>query len=481
MFIERYRCGLLTLLFALSLLFGLGAPAALAKSSEMPLTANKAALAIFVQARAKAENLENAGTMFDQAVQLDPNFAFGYLFAGQTNVEFRKNLEKAVSLAPTASPAEREWILSAAAQNIGDQAATLKHLQNLEKLYPRDKRVLMQVGNYYRGIGDDAGGLKYFLAASAVDKKYAPPYNIIGYSHVALGNFAEADKAFKMYISLIPNNANPYDSYAEMLLNSGKFDESIKQYTMALSKDPTFYNSYAGMGNAYEYKGDFTKARETYRTMFDKSTNEGIRAQALTSLTNSWVAEGNIDEALKVNHQRIEIAQKAGDIQTVLGLHQLAAFITTESGDFNAAAKHLEMAADLMNDPSLSSATSSNRAFIASAARTRLMIAKGDTGGAKGQIDWMAGAAKNLNQQRVYNFLAGFAELKQRHYAEATGFFARSNQADPLTWYYQAQALEGAGDAAGARKIYQKIVSLNQLDTVGYAFVRPRAVTKLKE
>jgi len=471
--------GIRAVLLSVVFLIAMAVPFTSAQSREMPMSANKQALALFMQGLVKADNLENAGTLFDQAVQKDPNFAFGYLFAGQTNVEFTKNLETAVALSSKASPGEREWIQSVNAQNTGDMAAALTHLKNLEKLYPHDKRVLMQLGNYHRAIGDDAGGLKYYIAASNEDKKFAPPYNIIGYSYVALGNFPEAEKAFKTYISLIPNNANPYDSYAEMLLNSGKFEDSIKQYSMALSKDPTFYNSYQGMGNAYEYQGNYTKARETYQMMFEKSSTEGLKAQALASTTNSYVSEGRIDEALKVIDRRIDTAQKAGDIPTVLGLQNLAAFITTESGDFDTAAKRLEMSAAAMTDPSMPAATADNRTFGQSAARTRLFIAKGDSAGARTQIDWMASAAKNLNQQRTYNFLAGYDELKAGHYAKAAEFLAKANQADPFVWYYQAQALEGSGDAAGARRLYQKIVSLNQLDTTGYAIVRPRALTKL--
>ena len=480
MFNDKTRGGLLTATMVFLFAIAAAAPAIFAQSGDMPLTASKEALALFKQGREKAENLENPCTLFDQAVQKDPNFAFGYLFAGQTNVEFRKHFERAVALAGKASPAEREWILATEAQNSGDQAAALMHLQKLEQLYPRDKRILMQLGNYYRNIGDNTNALKYFTSASTADKKYAPAYNIIGYSYVALGDFAQAEKAFKTYISLIPNNANPYDSYAEMLLSSGKFDESIKQYSMALAKDPTFYNSYEGMGNAYEYKGDYPKARETYQMMFDKSNTEALKAQALASMTNSFVSEGRIDEALKVNERRIAIAQDAGDSQTVLGLHNLAAFITTESGDFDAAEKHLEMAANVMKDTSLPAATAANRAFNASGARARLLIAKGDTAGAQTQIDWMSSAAKNTGQQWAYNFFAGQSASKQGNYAKAGEFFAKANQADPLVWYYQAQALGAAGDTAGARKLYQRIAALNQLDTTGYAIVRPRSVAKLK-
>jgi tetratricopeptide (TPR) repeat protein len=92
----------------------------------------------------------------------------------------------------------------------------------------------------------------------------------------------------------------------------------------------------------------------------------------------------------------------------------------------------------------------------------------------------MSSAAKNTGQQWAYNFFAGQSASKQGNYAKAGEFFAKANQADPLVWYYQAQALGAAGDTAGARKLYQRIAALNQLDTTGYAIVRPRSVAKLK-
>jgi len=217
----------------------------------MPLSASKEAQALFKQGLEKAENLEDPGTLFDQAVQKDPNFALGYLYAGQNNMEFRRNLERAVSLADKASPGEREWILAAQEQNNGNPAGRLAHLEKLMKLHPKDKRVHSAIGQYYRNIGDETTALRYFTESTKLDKKYAPAYNEIGYVNLALGKYADAETAFKTYIKLIPNNPNPYDSYAELLMQTGKFDDSIKQYNMALSKDPTFIVSYRGMGNDY--------------------------------------------------------------------------------------------------------------------------------------------------------------------------------------------------------------------------------------
>ncbi len=131
MIIGKIRRSLQTAFVMMFFIIAAAVPAVFAQSGDMPLTASKEALALFRQGLEKSENLENAGTLFDQAVQKDPNFAFGYLFAGQNNLEFRQNLEKAVSLADKASPGEREWILAQQDQNNGYQAGQLAHLEKL--------------------------------------------------------------------------------------------------------------------------------------------------------------------------------------------------------------------------------------------------------------------------------------------------------------------------------------------------------------
>ena len=86
------------------------------------------------------------------------------------------------------------------------------------KLHPNDKRVHTQMAMYYRNIGDETTALRHFSESTKLDKKYAPAYNNIGYSNMAVGKYDEAEAAFKTYIKLIPNNPNPYDSYAELLM-----------------------------------------------------------------------------------------------------------------------------------------------------------------------------------------------------------------------------------------------------------------------
>jgi tetratricopeptide (TPR) repeat protein len=473
----RIRSSGLTVLLLLFISPG----ALLAQQKEMSLTTSKEALALFVQGREKAENLEDPGTLFEQAVQKDPQFAIAYLFTGRTNQDFRKNVEKAASLADRVSAGEREWILAAKDQSEGNQAGRKMHLEELLKLHPADKRVHSQMGFYYRSIGDDATALRHFTEAVKLDKNYAPAYNNIGYSNLSLGRYGDAEQAFKTYIKLIPKNPNPYDSYAELLMKTGEFDASIKQYQRALLIDPTFINSYRGIGNNYAYKGDYVKARESYQLMFDKASDDGLRDLALLSAVNSYLAEGNMDKALEVNERRRAMAEKAGDDVSLIAVHTAAGFILAESGKLEDAAQQFEKADQLRNDPSLAPAVRENRRFGGMQNRARLSIARQEFDSAKVQLEEIRqylSARKNPNQQRGYNETAGFLELGQKNYAKALQYFATANSNDPYIWYYQAVAEEASGDSKRATALYEKVTSWNQLDDMGYALVRSRAIAR---
>ena len=467
--------------FAVLLLLFILPGVVLSQQKEMSLTTSKEALALFVQGREKSENLQDPGNLFDQALQKDPDFAIAYLFAGRTNQESRKNVEKAVSLVDKVSPGEREWILAARDQAEGNQAGRKMHLDQLLKLHPADKRTHSQMGFYYRSIGDDATALKHFTESVKLDGKYAPAYNNIGYSNLSLGRYGEAEQAFKTYIKLIPKNPNPYDSYAELLMKTGKFDESIKQYERALIIDPTFVNSYRGIGNNYAYKGDYVKARESYQLMFDKTSDEGLKDLAMLSSVNSYLAEGKIEKALEVNELRRAMAEKAGDDVSLVAIHTAAALILAESGKFDDAAKHLEKADQLRNESSVAPSVRDNRRFGGMQSQARLSIARQDFAAARAQLDEIKqylSSRQNPNQERRYNETAGFLELGQKNYTKALEHFVKADSNDPYVWYHQAVAEEGAGDGKSAAARYQKVSRWNQLDDMGHALVRLRAMAR---
>jgi len=79
------------------------------QKGEMTITTSSdEALKLFLDGRDKLDNIETAAAapLFDKAIEKDPNFALAYLYRSQSGGGFkifRKNLEKAVSLADKVS------------------------------------------------------------------------------------------------------------------------------------------------------------------------------------------------------------------------------------------------------------------------------------------------------------------------------------------------------------------------------------------
>jgi tetratricopeptide (TPR) repeat protein len=227
-------------------------------SNEVPITtSNDEALQFYLDGRDLSEKVKGpqAAELYDKAIASDPDFAMAYLsraFSGGGYDVYRKNFAKAVELIDKVSPGEKHLILYYQAGADNDDAKQTAELDTLLNMYPEDKRIQTLAGNYYRFEQNNEKALGHFNRAVELDPDYAFGYNLLGYMHIAMGNFEEAEAAFKKYISLTPDEANPYDSYAEFLLNQGRFEESLDQYKKALEVDPEFNFAYYGIGNSYD-------------------------------------------------------------------------------------------------------------------------------------------------------------------------------------------------------------------------------------
>ena len=141
----------------------------------------------------------------------------------------------------------------------------------------------------------------------------------MGYAYRFLEKFDDAEKAFKKYVELIPNDPNPHDSYAELLMKRGRFDESIKAYEKALSIDPNFVNSYVGIGNDYLAMGKTDQARAAFGKLAARARNTGERRLAHFWNAASYVHDGATDKAIDELKAGFALAEAAHDAGTMSG------------------------------------------------------------------------------------------------------------------------------------------------------------------
>ena len=333
-------------------------------SDEIPITSNsEEAINLFLEGRELIENIKTtqAAKLFDRAIALDPDFALAYFYrgfySGGDYKESRENMSKAADLIDKVSEGEKHLILFGMAVADNDGTKQKSELNELLKLFPKDKRVQISAGAYYQYFNQNyKKSLEYYNNAVNIDPNYAESYNMLGYLNIKMNNYADAEKAFKKYISLLPNEANPYDSYAEFLLQRGKYHESITNYEKVYNIDPTFVSALSGIGNNYIFMGEFDKAREYYEKYYTNASSTYAKMNALFLKATSYLYEEKMENALVVFEERVSFAKVSESPITAIYSYKNAAFALDVAGQYDRATEYYKKAEDLIMEAEIEEA-----------------------------------------------------------------------------------------------------------------------------
>ena len=81
-------------------------------------------------------------------------------------------------------------------------------------LYPSDERAHFTLGAYFFGQQEYKEAIDQYEKSIHLADRFAPAYNILGYAYRQIERYQDAERVFKKYTELIPNDPNPYDSYS---------------------------------------------------------------------------------------------------------------------------------------------------------------------------------------------------------------------------------------------------------------------------
>jgi tetratricopeptide (TPR) repeat protein len=217
----------------------------LAQAQRMAVTtASDEARSHFEQGRLQASHIQaaRARTHFDAALAADPDFALAHAYRALVSpaAERAAHVQHAAAHAAGASEGERAMIAAVEARQAGDFDREIELLRGLAAQYPGDPNVPFLLGWRYfaQERYDEAEAAA--RQALAVDRDFAPVYNMLGYLAIEREDYAAAEEAFRDYVRLAPGEPNPYDSLGELYLITGRLDEAEPQFEQALARDPEF-------------------------------------------------------------------------------------------------------------------------------------------------------------------------------------------------------------------------------------------------
>ena len=299
----------------------------------------------FLRGRDEVENLVAAdGKKFlEKAVALDPTFAVAYLYLAHADyllVDYKsqqENLKKAMAYSGKASEKERLTIESRYALTVDDDTEKSRSLlEEMIKKYPGEKYPFFELGKLYYAESNMSAAIQTFEKAVALDPKFGPAFNMIGYSHARNGDFMKAEAAFQRYIEANPGDPNPLDSLAELYLRFGQLDKAEAKYKEVLEIKPDFTSSCKAL--AYlralkeDYPGIFHWLDEFMARAMPTQKMEGL---ALICFYDFF--SGRLERALAEALNLRKIGESYGQEFVMASADRIAAILYAEMGRFDEA------------------------------------------------------------------------------------------------------------------------------------------------
>lgn len=418
---------------------------------------------------------------FDKAIALDPDFALAELNRANTSPtakEFFAHLKRAVALSEKASPGERLLILATEAGANGNPTKQKEYLDQLVAEYPNDERAQFNLGGYHFGQQEFSRAIAHYKKATELNRNFSNAFNLLGYAYRQNEDYANAEKAFKQYIVLIPKDPNPYDSYAELLLKMGRFDESIKQYQKALGVEPKFINSHLGIAANLMYQGKAALAAAELQKITVKARSDAEQRTALFGKTVVYADSGDLAKAIAEVDNQYVLGEKTNDVPAMAGDLQLKGNLLLEMGKYEAAGESFARALKLTEDSNLSDQIKNNTRRFAHYNRARVALGKKDLPAAKTEAKelWkLAEASGNPVQIKLAHELAGMVALELKNPAHAIEQLQQANLQNPYNLYRLCVAYRDTGDAAKAAQFCKKAAAVNSLPQINLAIVRAKA------
>jgi tetratricopeptide (TPR) repeat protein/TolB-like protein len=369
----------------------------------------------------------DARTIFEEAVRVDPTFA---LVHAQLAILLERLGEAAVAATHRGQVMkhldrlpERQRLLTEAKQaseTNNEQAIAL--LERLLERYPDEEEAYDLMVHTYGASRDPAVSQRTLALMERWARAIPGPgsghfHNHYGYTLIDHGLFTEAEREFRAYIRVSPDEANPYDSLAELFLMTGRPDQAIELYDRALRINPLFGPSYFGRAYAHAMRGRYDQAIATMSKLEEIAPRSGLPWPQIL-LTSALIRSraGRYREADDYAARSLQYAGETRDAASEIDAYLVRAVLAFERGRYGQAldaVRKAEAAVQRLSQGAMRNRRLALAAFVAG-------IVKARTGG---EAEPSAQPAADKLERAWQHALTGEFALASRDFAAADRAF----------------------------------------------------------
>ena len=261
----------------------------------------------YLQDYHKRENLQSAITVFQYALERDPNYALAYAGLGEAYwQEFSLTretrwvemalaaCEKAVTASPSA--AEGHNCLGVAYNGTGRYEQAAEHFQTAMQLKPSDDAAYSGLADSLEHRGQTADAEQVYQKAITLRPNYWAVYNQLGRFYSRYGRYRDAEQMFANVTRLQPDNVRGLSNLGAMQILEGRYADAVPTFQRAVAINPSA-DAFSNLGTAYFYTQRYSDAASVYAKAAELSPRDylihGNLGDAFSAMSGQREAAGD--------------------------------------------------------------------------------------------------------------------------------------------------------------------------------------------
>ena len=260
-------------------------------------TGTSAAYDLYLQARGHLQrrgrgDIDQAITMFRQAIQMDSKYALAY--AGLGEAYWRKYRETS----------DTQWVEPAR-----------KNCQLALMLNNQIAPVYLTLGIIEEGAGHHQLALDALEKARQLEPANPSVFSELGAVHEAMGKFDEAESSFHAAAQLRPGDWTSVNSLGGFFYRRGRYQDAIPLFRKVTELAPDNSQGYTNLGATNAMAGQYDAAADNFK----KSLALRPNASAYTNLGTIYYFLGRCAEAVPMMKQASDLSPKSEQMWGNLG------------------------------------------------------------------------------------------------------------------------------------------------------------------
>jgi tetratricopeptide (TPR) repeat protein len=256
---------------------------------------------------------------FKKAVVIDSTFAQAYYrlayaesWEDESEVIQKSHLERALKHINRMPERERYLVRSTNAIINNDFKAGVAILKEMEQIYPDDKEMIYNIGDWSWHLNDYTTAAAYLEKTLQIDPNHQRALQHLSWTYRDMGNYDKMLETAKRYVA-VSGSGESYQLLSNVYTRLGQLEQGISTLKQARDLLPNNYEITGSIADLYTYLGLFAKAEEELKTLVENNQTPNAKLYGYEELADFYPFQGKYRRALHFADKAIELSWQNKD------------------------------------------------------------------------------------------------------------------------------------------------------------------------